>query len=114
MNSLLKERLHFLSVAQQQYNAYIQSVHRHTEPAYVNHAKRKAKAHYHSMCFWATAVSRQGTDIMVMNNNMSCRSVLRDIRNIVPDAFPSLRQFTEQEEYEADVELEKSLTSEAS
>lgn len=116
MKPLLKDRLYVLSALQQAHRSYMQSLKRDDELSKrsYDYLSRDAHARYDNLCFWTTQVSRDGADIMVMNTNMSCRSILRDIRNIVPDAFSSLRSLTEKQEYEADLELEKSMTSDAS
>lgn len=111
MNTLLKQRLHFLSAFQHDYRLYIQSIHQNVPLNQIAYYTRDAHARYENLCFWATEVSRKGEDIMVMNNQMSCRSILRDLRNAIPNAFPSIEQFTSQEEYKADLALERSMTS---
>lgn len=116
MKPLLKERLYVLSALQQEHRSYMHRLERDrtlSNRSY-DYLSRTADARYDNLCFWATQVSREGADIMVMNTSMSCHSILRDIRDVVPDAFSSLRGFTEKEEYEADCELEKSMTSDAS
>lgn len=116
MKPLLKERLYVLSALQLAHRSYMHRLDRDltlSKRSY-DYLSREADARYDNLCFWAIQVSRDGADIMVMNTSMSCRSILRDIRLIVPDAFSSLRGFTEKEEYEADRELEKSMTSYAS